>query len=258
MDADGVAMGPRHICMHPSGRYAYVNNEIGSAVTPIKIDAETGGMSIAGPSLSSTPDDWTAASVAAKTTCMFTDRPALISHCAPRHSRTLNPHTTTPSPHHHYHHHQSHARACAATLPLAGADSAGGLAAGAHIAIHPTGRWVYCSNRGHDSIAVYAVNEADGTLSRSVRSPLPSTALPNGRILSCLKCVRVRPFAQEITLTGGETPRNFQINAAGTLLLAGNQDSDTIYAFSIDQATGTLTPTGAVGAAPSPVSLCIV
>ena len=47
MDADGVAMGPRHICMHPSGRYAYVNNEIGSAVTPVKIDAETGGMSIA-------------------------------------------------------------------------------------------------------------------------------------------------------------------------------------------------------------------
>ena len=98
MDADGVAMGPRHICMHPSGRYAYVNNEIGSAVTPVKIDAETGGMSIAGPSLSSTPDDWTAASVAAKTTCMFTDRPALISHCAPRHSRTLNPHTTTRHP----------------------------------------------------------------------------------------------------------------------------------------------------------------
>eukprot|EP01045_Picozoa_sp_COSAG04_P028337 COSAG04_NODE_4369_length_2134_cov_4.958231_4_plen_63_part_00 len=61
MDADGVAMGPRHICMHPSGRYAYVNNEIGSAVTPIKIDTETGGMSVAGPSLSSTPDDWTAA-----------------------------------------------------------------------------------------------------------------------------------------------------------------------------------------------------
>ena len=104
---------------------------------------------------------------------MFTDRPALISHCAPRHSRTLNPRTTT-------RHHTittiitpSHARACAATLPLAGADSAGGLAAGAHIAIHPTGRWVYCSNRGHDSIAVYAVNEADGTLSRSVRSLPP-------------------------------------------------------------------------------------
>ena len=128
--------------------------------------------------------------------------------------------------------------------------------AGAHIAIHPTGRWVYCSNRGHDSIAVYAVNEADGTLSRSVRS-LPPSALPSGRIVSGLKCVGVS-VAQEITLTGGETPRNFQINAAGTLLLAGNQDSDTIHAFSIDQATGTLTPTGAVGAAPSPVSLCIV
>ena len=76
---------------------------------------------------------------------------------------------------------------------------------------------------------------------------------------SCLSEVRACvSVAQEITLTGGETPRNFQINAAGTLLLAGNQDSDTIYSFSIDQATGTLTPTGAVGAAPSPVSLCIV
>ena len=57
---------------------------------------------------------------------------------------------------------------------------------------------------------------------------------------------------------GGETPRNFQIDPTGTLLLAGNQDSDSIVAFSIDQATGCLTPTGASGVAPSPVALCFV
>ena len=96
---------------------------------------------------------------------------------------------------------------------------------------------------------------------RTAPSLAPSAPFPPRRfravVVSGLKYVGVS-VAQEITLTGGETPRNFQINAAGTLLLAGNQDSDTIHAFSIDQATGTLTPTGAVGAAPSPVSLCIV
>ena len=96
---------------------------------------------------------------------------------------------------------------------------------------------------------------------RTAPSLAPSAPFPPRRfravVVSGLKCVGVS-VVQEITLTGGETPRNFQINAAGTLLLAGNQDSDTIHAFSIDQATGTLTPTGAVGAAPSPVSLCIV
>lgn len=205
MPADGVAMGPRHIAIHPSGSCessfapyiclgfssdgsvtlrmlidAYITNEMGSAVTPIKIDASTGGLSVGGPTLSTTPDDWTAASQGARLTCMFTERDQLISHCA-------------------------------------------------HIAIHPSGRWVYASNRGHDSIAVFAVSEADGTLSRS-----------------------------EITLTGGETPRNFQIDPTGTLLLAGNQDSDTIVAFGIDQATGCLTPTGASSSAPSPVAMCFV
>ena len=153
---------------------------MGSSVTPIRIDISTGGISVCGPSLSTTPDDWAEASIAAQVNCMFTDRPALISHCA-------------------------------------------------HIAIHPTGRWVYASNRGHDSIAVFAVSEADGTLSRS-----------------------------DITPTGGETPRNFQIDPTGKLLLAGNQDSDSVVAFSIDQATGCLTPTGSSTAVPSPVALCFV
>eukprot|EP01050_Picozoa_sp_SAG11_P025528 SAG11_NODE_5791_length_1463_cov_3.444282_1_plen_75_part_10 len=65
-----------------SGNYAYITNEMGSSVTPIKIDMSTGAMSVCGPSLSTTPDDWTKASTAAQVDCMFTDRPALISHCA--------------------------------------------------------------------------------------------------------------------------------------------------------------------------------
>lgn len=48
LTADGVAMGPRHMCFHPSGQFAYFNNEMAAAVTPVRVDLETGGLSIAG------------------------------------------------------------------------------------------------------------------------------------------------------------------------------------------------------------------
>jgi 6-phosphogluconolactonase len=97
----------------------------------------------------------------------------------------------------------------------------------AQIIVHPSGRFVYASNRGHDSIAVYAVDAATGKLT------------PQGQ-----------------TPTGGRTPRNFNVDPTGTLLLAANQDSDTIVPFTIDKQTGALTPTGAVTRTPAPV--CIV
>ena len=95
----------------------------------------------------------------------------------------------------------------------------------AEIHVHANGRFVYGSNRGHDSIAVYNVAD-DGSL----------------------KLV-------EIESTRGKTPRNFTIDPTGRWLLAGNQESSTIAVFAIDQTTGALTPVGDPVPAPTPVSI---
>ena len=94
----------------------------------------------------------------------------------------------------------------------------------AEIQVHPSGKFLYGSNRGHDSIVVFAVDPAQGTLTRVQHQP-----------------------------TLGKTPRCFGIDPAGRFLLAANQDSDTIVVFSIDPKTGHLKPTGQVQEAPSPV-----
>jgi 6-phosphogluconolactonase len=98
----------------------------------------------------------------------------------------------------------------------------------ADIHLDPAGRFVYGSNRGHDSIAIFAVDTATGMLS------------PRGH-----------------TPTAGRTPRNFAIDPTGTFLLAANQDSNTVVTFRIDQATGALAPTGQIADIPSPVCVCI-
>lgn len=96
----------------------------------------------------------------------------------------------------------------------------------AEIALHPSGKWLYTSNRGHDSIAIFAVDPAKGTL----------------RLLSTVP-------------TGGKEPRHFAIDPTGHYLLAENQNSDSIVEFRIDQANGSLTPTGETAHVPSPVCL---
>ena len=85
----------------------------------------------------------------------------------------------------------------------------------AEIQVHPSGKFVYGSNRGHDTIVVYAVDEGKGTL----------------------KYVENRS-------TEGKTPRGFGIDPTGRWLLAGNQDSHTVKIFRIDPVSGKLTPTG--------------
>ena len=97
----------------------------------------------------------------------------------------------------------------------------------AEIRVHPSGRFVYGSNRGHDSIAVFAVDEATGELT------------PVGH-----------------TSTRGETPRNFNIDPSGRFLLAANQDTDNIAVFRIDGETGELEFTGTEVEIPAPV--CVV
>jgi 6-phosphogluconolactonase len=99
----------------------------------------------------------------------------------------------------------------------------------ADIHVSPNGRFLYGSNRGHDSIVVFAIDETTGKLSLIGH-----------------------------TLTEGKTPRNFAIDPAGAFLLAANQDSGTIITFRLDTATGKLSPTGQVTEVPSPVCLKLI
>jgi 6-phosphogluconolactonase len=99
----------------------------------------------------------------------------------------------------------------------------------AEIVVHPTGRFLYGSNRGHDSIAVFSIDPATGTL-----TPV------------------------EYASTRGKTPRNFAVDPTGSYLLAANQESNGVVAFRIDPKTGHLTPTGQVLAFPSPVCITFV
>jgi 6-phosphogluconolactonase len=99
----------------------------------------------------------------------------------------------------------------------------------AEIVVHPSGRFLYGSNRGPDTIAVFAIDSAKGTL----------------------KLVETVP-------TQGKEPRNFAIDPSGKYLLAANQNSNTVVVFRIDPKTGRLTATGQVLEVPSPVCLVFV
>jgi 6-phosphogluconolactonase len=87
----------------------------------------------------------------------------------------------------------------------------------AEIEVHPSGKFLYASNRGHDSIAVFAIDPNKGTLSLIEYVP-----------------------------TKGQSPRHFQIDPTGSLLFAENEKSDNIVIFRIDAHTGRLAPTGKV------------
>jgi 6-phosphogluconolactonase len=94
----------------------------------------------------------------------------------------------------------------------------------AEVQVHPSGKFLYGSNRGHDSIAIFAIDPAKGTL----------------RLVGHQS-------------TQGKTPRNFGIDPTGRYLLAANQDSGTVVVFGIDPQTGQLNPSGHVVEVPSPV-----
>jgi len=99
----------------------------------------------------------------------------------------------------------------------------------AEIEIHPDGKFLYASNRGHDSIVVYSIDQDWGKLTQVADAPI-----------------------------GGKEPRHFAIDPAGNYLLAEDQLSDKIVTFRIDQKTGTLTPTGDSVEVPSPVCLAFL
>lgn len=151
--------GPRHLAFHPSGKFAYVINEISCTVTAFSYDAAKGELS----ELQS------------------------IS-----------------------------------TLP----ESSGAKNSTAEVVVHPSGKFLYGSNRGHDSIAVFAIDPSTGKL---------TAAGHQGE--------------------GIQTPRNFVIEPGGRFLLVANQAGDNLLVFRIDPNTGALTPTGNRAEVGSPVCI---
>jgi 6-phosphogluconolactonase len=97
----------------------------------------------------------------------------------------------------------------------------------AELRVHPNGRFVYGCNRGHDSLAVFAVHPVDGTL-----------------------------FPVEIVPSGGRTPRNFALSPDGRWLVCGHQDTDLLTVFAVDPASGRLTRTPHTAAVPT--CICVL
>jgi 6-phosphogluconolactonase len=109
------------------------------------------------------------------------------------------------------------------------AASPGGTVEGNHPAdvhVASSGRYLYSSNRGDDTIAVFGIDARSG---------------------------QVTPVEQ--VSTGGKTPRNFALDPTGRFLLVANQRSDSILSFRVDAETGRLTPTGSKVELPAPVCI---
>ena len=110
------------------------------------------------------------------------------------------------------------------TLSTLPAGVTGGGNSTAETQVHPSGRFVYVSNRGHNTIAGFSVDQSTGKLAPIGHFP-----------------------------TAGRTPRNFGIDPTGEYLLAANQQSDTVVLFRIDPQTGALTQSGDPVTVPAPV-----
>jgi 6-phosphogluconolactonase len=151
--------GPRHLVFHPSGKFAYVVNELQATITVFAHDGNTGKLKEL-QTVAALPPDFKEENTSAD------------------------------------------------------------------IHLSPDGKFLYSSNRGHDSIATFRINPQNGSL----------IFIAHER-------------------TGGKTPRNFAIDPTGTFLLVANQHSDNIVAFRRDRRTGRLSATGHVAEVPSPVCL---
>ncbi len=151
--------GPRHLTLHPNGKYAYVINELDSTLTAFKYDGSNGTLSTLD-TVSTLPSNFSG-----------------ISYCADVH-------------------------------------------------VSPSGIFLYGSNRGHDSIVVFAIDGRTGRLKQL-----------------------------EHVSTEGKWPRNFAIDPTGRFLLVANQHTDNVVSFRIDAHTGRLKPAGHVAAIPVPVCL---
>ncbi|MBO0863098.1 MAG: lactonase family protein [Chloracidobacterium sp.] len=157
--ATKAGAGPRHFDFHPSGKFAYVIDELDSKVIALAYDKEKGALAEL-QTISALPPNFRG-----------------TNYCADVH-------------------------------------------------VHPLGKFLYGSNRGHDSIVAFAVDQSTGKLNLIAHEP-----------------------------TQGKWPRNFAVNPTGEILLVANQNTDNVVAFRIDQQTGKLTATGRTTEIPSPVCL---
>ncbi|WP_437478967.1 lactonase family protein [Sorangium sp. So ce1014] len=215
--ASEVSFGRRtrshHAVTDPANRFAFVTNLGSNAIAQLTFDAETGRME---------PNDPPALSFSAGTAPRHLEfhpngRFAYVINESADSITTLSydPSRGTLS-----------ALDTVSTLPdgVSGEENTC-----AEIQVSPSGKFVYGSNRGHDSIAIFAVDPERGTLTPAGHAP-----------------------------TRGKTPRHFQIAKTGKLLLVANQDSGNIVAFHVDDATGALEPTGRVTEVPAPTYVGIV
>jgi 6-phosphogluconolactonase len=154
--------GPRHITFHPSGKFAYVNNEMSSTVTAFSYTPTSGQLT---------------------------------------ELQTLS------------------------TLPA----EFKGNSSTAEIAVHPSGRFLYVSNRGRDSLALFTIDPEKGALT----------------------------YVDE-QLTNGKTPRHFSLDPTGNFVLIGNQGTNQMLLCRIDPTTGRLKPSGPLIDVPSPVCMIFV
>lgn len=99
----------------------------------------------------------------------------------------------------------------------------------AEVVVHPSGKFLYVSNRGNDTLAIFTIDQATGKLTAAGHTP-----------------------------SGGKTPRDFRIDPSGKFLLAANQGSDNIVVFKIDPQTGGLTPTGSTAEVGGPCCIQFV
>lgn len=113
------------------------------------------------------------------------------------------------------------------TLPAGYPNAAANT--GAEVVVHPSGKWLYASNRGADDIAIFNVNAETGLLSPAGYEP-----------------------------TGGSTPRFFTLDPTGKWLFAGNQNSASLKIFAVNPETGGLTPAGPGVTLNAPVSVVFV
>jgi 6-phosphogluconolactonase len=94
----------------------------------------------------------------------------------------------------------------------------------AEVQVHPSGHFLYGSNRGHDSLAIFTIDESSGRLTPAGHQP-----------------------------SGGKWPRNFAIDPTGTWMVVGNQNSDNVLIFRIDAGSGRLAPQGDPFPVPAPI-----
>lgn len=205
VDVETPGTYPHQVVFSADGRFAWVPCKGSDLVAQFRFDASTGQLT------ANTP-----ASVA---TAAGAGPRHLALHPGGRWAFLINELDSTLS---------SYAVGADGTLALADTKStlpAGfqGANTGAHVVVHPSGRFVYGSNRGDDSLVVFSLDESTGALT----------------LIGHVK-------------TGGATPRDFTLTPDGSALLVANQGSGTVHAFRVDATTGELVALGLAATVSAP------